>query len=154
MNRRAVRHVAIAALGVWFVATRLAVGQEPPPPRPTFPPVRPLVSPPPRAQEVPSPRLPTTPATPAARPGATGKPATVQRVQPTSEQIAAWIRELDADEFLTRETASLQLLEAGPAVLPALKPVLTGGSLEATSRALFVVRQIGLAADIDTQDQA
>jgi PDZ domain-containing protein len=48
----------------------------------------------------------------------------------------------------------LQLLEAGPAVLPALRPVLTGGTLEATSRALFIVRQIGVAADIDTQDQA
>jgi len=76
------------------------------------------------------------------------------RTKATGEQIATWIRELDADEFFTRETASLQLLEAGPAVFPALKPVLTGGSLEATSRALFVVRQIGLAADIDTQDKA
>jgi hypothetical protein len=48
----------------------------------------------------------------------------------------------------------LQLLDAGPAVLPLLKPVLTGGTLEATSRALFVVRQIGLTSDIDAQDEA
>jgi len=39
-------------------------------------------------------------------------------------------------------------------VLPALRPVLTGGSLEATSRALFIVRQVGLAADLEGQDQA
>jgi len=48
----------------------------------------------------------------------------------------------------------LNLLDTGPSVLPALKPVLTAGSLEATSRALFIVRKIGLTADIDTQDEA
>jgi hypothetical protein len=71
-----------------------------------------------------------------------------------TNQINQWIRELDAPEFLARETAMLQLMEAGPAVLPALAPVLNGGSLEATSRALFIVRQLGLAADLDTQDQS
>src|SRR5436305_12777500 len=74
--------------------------------------------------------------------------------QERQQQFAGRIRDLDATEFLTRETAMLQLLEAGPAVLPALRPVLTGGSLEATSRALFIVRQVGLAADLDGQDQA
>jgi len=87
-----------------------------------------------------------------AAPGA--RAAAPSRIAPSKEQIAAWIRELDADEFFTRETATLQLLEAGPAVLGALKPVLTGGTLEATSRALFIVRQLGLVADIDTQDEA
>jgi PDZ domain len=82
------------------------------------------------------------------------KQPAAQRPAPSAEQIASWIRELDADEFFTRETAMLQLLEAGPAVLPALKPVLTGGSLEATNRALYVVRQIGLTADVDTKDQS
>src|SRR5689334_9973100 len=77
-----------------------------------------------------------------------------RRPAPTSEQIAAWIRELDADEFFTRETAMLNLLDGGPQVLPAIKPLLTAGSLEATSRALFIVRKIGLTADIDTQDEA
>jgi hypothetical protein len=72
----------------------------------------------------------------------------------TAEQIAAWIRELDAAEFFTRETAMLQLQGVGPAVLPALRPVISGGSLEAANRALYIVRQLGLAADIDTQDQS
>jgi len=83
------------------------------------------------------------------------KPApSPRRPAATSEQVAAWIRELDADEFFVRETAMLNLLDAGPPVLSALKPVLTAGSLEATSRALFIVRRIGLTADIDTQDEA
>src|SRR5438552_13894678 len=70
------------------------------------------------------------------------------------DELALRIRELDAAEFLTRETAMLRLLEAGPTVLPALRPVLTGGSLEATSRALFIVRQVGLSANLYGQDQA
>src|SRR4051812_10232776 len=82
------------------------------------------------------------------------KPQPSRRPAASAEQVAAWIRGLDADEFFIRETAMLSLLDAGPPVLPALKPVLTAGSLEATSRALFIVRRIGLTADIDTQDQA
>lgn len=70
------------------------------------------------------------------------------------EQLATWVRELDADEFLTRETAMTQLLEAGRRALDALKPVLASGSLEASSRGLFVVRQLGLSADDETQDLA
>lgn len=72
----------------------------------------------------------------------------------TAEAIAGWIRELDGDEFLQRETAMLRLIEAGPAALPALRTVLGGGSLEAISRALFILRQLGLSSDPATQDQA
>src|SRR5437868_14386871 len=73
---------------------------------------------------------------------------------PSAEQLTGWVRQLDADEFLTRETATLQLLEAGPAALPALRPVLIGGSLEATSRGLYLLRQLSLAADDEAQDEA
>lgn len=72
---------------------------------------------------------------------------------PASEQVAHWVKALDADEFLDRETAMLALVDAGPMVLPALEPVLSGGSLEATSRAFFVVRQIGLTGDTEAQEQ-
>ena len=73
---------------------------------------------------------------------------------PSAEQLTEWVKQLDADEFLTRDTAMLALQQAGPAVIPALKPVLSGGSLEATTRALYLLRQLGLAADFDTQEQA
>jgi hypothetical protein len=77
-----------------------------------------------------------------------------QKAIATKEQIAAWVRELDADEFLTRENAMTELVAAGPPALVALKPVLATGSLEATSRALFIVRQLGLSVDDQTQEQA
>jgi len=145
---RAARYLRIVALAAVLAQWGLAVSQEP---RRTFDRKRkpadtgtPEVSPP---QALLPGQRPAT-VLPGPRPDATGKPAA------SKEQIAAWIRELDADEFFTREPATLQLLEAGPAVLTALRPVLNGGTLEATSRALFVVRQLGVAADIDTQDQS
>jgi len=72
----------------------------------------------------------------------------------SSSETAAWIRQLDAPEFDVRETAMLRLLDEGPAVLPALKSLFKKGSLEATSRGLFVVRQLGLVAELDGDDQA
>lgn len=78
----------------------------------------------------------------------------IQPIQASPEQIATWIAELDADVFDTRETAMLNLWASGSAVLPSLRTMLKKGSLEATTRALFVIRQLGLAADLDAQDDA
>lgn len=74
--------------------------------------------------------------------------------QQHAEKLTAWVQQLDADEFLTRETATANLLKAGPAALPALKAVLQHGSLEATSRAFYVVRELGLAASLDEGAEA
>jgi hypothetical protein len=150
MRMPAVKSVIAIAIGVWLIPSALAVAQSAKqkpgqkvsdiePPSPSIP-----VAPTP-AQQPPRP----TPVPNAAPPKAPLEPS-----KEVEQRFAGRIRDLDATEFLTRETAMLQLLEAGPAVLPALQPVLTGGSLEATSRALFIVRQVGLAADLDGQDQA
>jgi hypothetical protein len=77
-----------------------------------------------------------------------------QRPAPSAEQLAAWVRQLDADEFLTRETAMLGLVEAGPAALRVLEPALSTGNLETISRALFVLKQLGAKGDDATQEQA
>jgi hypothetical protein len=155
----AARPVRVAALAVWLAGCGLLIGQEPeqqekktapPAKRGTFEPLQQKAKAPPGPARPPS----APPATPPPAPKPKPAKASAPQAAPSKEQIASWIRELDADEFFTRETAMLQLLEGGPTVLPALKPVLTGGSLEATSRALFIVRQIGLTADVDTQDQA
>lgn len=72
----------------------------------------------------------------------------------TAEQLRAWVGELDANEFLARETAMLRLIAAGEPAIAALKNVFLGDSLEATSRALHVLQQIGLSADPQTQEAA
>jgi len=154
MARKAIRRLCIAQLVAVLAASSVSVAQQPSS-RPSFPPTAkkegdgnaPGV---PAAQPQ---RTPAIPVGPLPRP-LPAKPSAAPRVKLTDEQIAVVIRELDADEFFTRETVTIQLLEAGPVVLPALKPILSGGSLEATSRALYIVRQIGIAADIDTQDEA
>jgi hypothetical protein len=148
----AIRHcpmLVLAALVAWH--STLKAQESPATKAPAKAPqgrVTPLNSPPERSDSTIAPVRPRERTLPLPKPG--------EKLpeQPANEQIAALVRNLDADEFLERETAMLQLLEAGPAVLPALRPVLTGGSLEATSRAFFVVRQVGLAADADAQDQA
>ncbi len=72
----------------------------------------------------------------------------------SAEQIRAWVGELDASEFLARETAMLRLISAGEAAIPAVQEVFRGDSLEATSRALHILQQIGLSTDLQTQEAA
>jgi hypothetical protein len=76
------------------------------------------------------------------------------RKPPTAEQLQAWVAELDGQEFLARETAMLQLIAAGQSAVPAVSEVFRGDSLEATSRALHVLQQIGLSPDLATQEAA
>ncbi len=72
----------------------------------------------------------------------------------TAEQLQALVGQLGADEFLARETATIELVAAGGDAIPALNSVFTGASLEATSRALYVIQQIGLSPDPQTQEAA
>jgi hypothetical protein len=141
----AARHYSIAAIAIWLAACSLLIAQQP-----TFRPGSKIDSPQRADAAAQSPKSSSSFPAGAPRPSSALPSASAA----SDEQIATWIHELDAAEFFTRETAMLQLLEAGPGVLKPLKPVLEGGSLEAISRALFIVRQIGLTADIDQQDEA
>ena len=80
--------------------------------------------------------------------------AAVMRRAPTAEQIAQWVDDLDASEFLARETAMLRLIAAGEPAISPVQNVFGGGNLEATSRALHVLQQIGLSSDPQTQEAA
>jgi hypothetical protein len=73
---------------------------------------------------------------------------------PSAEQLQTWVAELDGEEFLARETAMLELIAAGPLAVPAVAEVFRGDSLEATSRALHILQQIGLSPDPQTQEAA
>jgi hypothetical protein len=76
------------------------------------------------------------------------------RQPPTAQQLKTWVAELDEQEFLARETAMLRLIAAGQAAVPVVSEVFRGDSLEATSRALHVLQQIGLSPDPATQEVA
>ncbi|MEX2177044.1 MAG: PDZ domain-containing protein [Pirellulaceae bacterium] len=82
-------------------------------------------------------------------------PCAAQEPAPAeSPRFKQLVEQLDADEFLARETAMLELIAAGQASIPIVQQVFRGDSLEATSRALHVLQQLGLAADIETQEAA
>jgi hypothetical protein len=81
-------------------------------------------------------------------------PAAEASAAPSREQLATWASQLDADEFLVRETATIGLIAAGDKAIEPLRGVLQHSSLEATSRCLFVLEQIGLSPDLDTQEAA
>jgi hypothetical protein len=84
-------------------------------------------------------------------PAATSQP----KDPPTPETIARWITELDSDVFDNRESATLKLAEAGvPAVAPIKKILQTSGSLEVTTRALHVLRELALSVDLEVQEAA
>lgn len=72
----------------------------------------------------------------------------------TPAQLAKWAKDLDSDEFLAREEATLKLAAAGTPAIPHVKPIVSAPSLEASTRALHVLREIGLSSDVDTQDAA
>jgi hypothetical protein len=77
------------------------------------------------------------------------------RAKPSAETIAQWIRDLDSDVFDTRENATVKLVETGlPAIGPVKKVLLESGSLEVTTRAMHVLRELGLSTELDTQDAA
>lgn len=67
--------------------------------------------------------------------------------QPTAEQLAAWIKDLDASEFDVREQASAKLIKAGESALAALKAVQAVKSNEETlARVGAIVQEIRMQA--------
>jgi hypothetical protein len=82
-------------------------------------------------------------------------PAAVKRPSPTAEQMSAWVKDLDADEFLARETAMLSLIEAGPAAIGVLRsPESPVRSIEAATRVTHILQALGMSPDFDVQEEA
>lgn len=94
-----------------------------------------------RGEDPPEPKPPL-----AAEQGIESKPAVAGRA-PTQEEVEAWVRELDADRFLVRENATIRLSAAGTAAVAPLLRSLEGASLEASVRAILVLREIAKSAD-------
>jgi hypothetical protein len=85
------------------------------------------------------------PARPAAPPVSTS---------PAPEQIAAWVQQLDSDQFATREDATQRLIAAGAVAVRPLSASLNGGSPEAGMRALYILKELALAGEENTEEAA
>jgi hypothetical protein len=72
----------------------------------------------------------------------------------TPAELEKWAKDLDSDEFLAREEATVRLSAAGTPAIKYVQPLVSVPSLEASTRALHVLREIGLSSDLDVQDAA
>lgn len=77
-----------------------------------------------------------------------------QKTAVTSDEIAAWIRDLDADEFQAREDATASLVAAGMPGIEPLQAALAESSLEVKTRVLYVFQELALSDDEATEDAA
>lgn len=69
-------------------------------------------------------------------------------------RIAEWVQQLDSDQFVEREIATMRLIEAGGSVVQPLVSALEGESLEVTTRGIYVLRELALSNDLNVQDAA
>ena len=72
-----------------------------------------------------------------------------QAAEATAADIAAWIKQLDADKFADRQEASEKLYAAGKAAIPASAEAAAGPSLEVTVRSIDLLQRF-----LDSPDKA
>jgi hypothetical protein len=81
---------------------------------------------------------------------ADGAPA----VQANADDVAKWIKQLDADNFADRQAASESLFTAGKAAIPALTEAAAGESLEVTVRSIDLLQRFMESEDQSVKDAA
>jgi hypothetical protein len=77
--------------------------------------------------------------------GSSEKPAGTpieEPLPPPTDEISRWIKQLDSDEYWTREDASKRLFRAGRAAVAALSEAARSPKLEVSTRAVAVLAQL------------
>ncbi len=74
--------------------------------------------------------------------------------EPTAEQVAQWVRDLDDDRFVVRRNATDRLISAGMCAVEPVAKAVEGANLEVSTRGVFVLRELALSSDVGTQDAA
>jgi len=75
-------------------------------------------------------------------------------IAPTAQQIQAWVSDLSADRYETRDRATQSLVAAGAAAIEPLLEGLAEHGLEVTTRGIYVLQQLAVAGDVATEDAA
>lgn len=79
----------------------------------------------------------------------------VEKLDASPEQVRAWVRQLDADEFALREEATENLMRCGGEAVTALAQAdLSAQNLEVLSRGIYVLQELALAEDIKIEEAA
>jgi hypothetical protein len=82
------------------------------------------------------------------------KPAAPTASQPTTLQIAQWIKDLDSDDFQVRQQASGRLIAAGRQAAVQVAKAAEGESVEVTVRCLDILSKLLRSPDADTKAEA
>jgi hypothetical protein len=70
------------------------------------------------------------------------------------EKVAQWIADLDSDEFLVREYATENLVQAGDVAVKPLLDSLRDQQWEVNTRVVFILQQMALGGDPDVEEAA
>jgi len=73
---------------------------------------------------------------------------------PSAEEIAALVKQLDSDKFAERQAASDKLSQIGKPAIGAVAEAAAGDSLEATVRAIDILKKMLDSSDKPTQEEA
>ena len=86
-----------------------------------------------------------------------GQPAqdtpVVEPNPPSAEQIAQWVEQLDDNRFVVRTDATEKLIATGAAAVEPVRKSVLVGNLEVSTRAIYILREMAVSLDVDTQDQ-
>jgi len=72
----------------------------------------------------------------------------------TAADIARWVKDMDAEEFATREQAVVKLAEAGKAAIAPVAAAAKGKSLEVSTRSVSVLKKLLASKDESTKAAA
>lgn len=86
--------------------------------------------------------------------GMSQEPGDVEIPKPTGEQLTSWVNDLNAAQFIVRETATLKLIDAGLPVIDKLVNALPQSSPEATARIIHILRRLALDDQWSVNDPA
>ena len=70
------------------------------------------------------------------------------------EDILRWVRDLDDDRFVVRRTATESLIQAGELAVGPVAEAMAGSNLEVATRGIYVLRELAVSRDVNTQDVA
>ena len=74
--------------------------------------------------------------------------------QASAEEIAAWIKKLDADDFKIREAATQSLIQSGKGTIAPVVDAAKGKSPEVTARSIAVLKALAQSEDEKTKTAA
>ncbi len=99
------------------------------------------------------PRAPRT-ALPETNSQKTASQKTISPESASAEQILLWIDQLNDDRFSVRTSATDKLVAVGANAIGPLSKATDTGVLEVAARAIYVLRELALSKDVETQEKS